>query len=216
MLLPFRPKPKENELLSSWLVRLARGYGMGIDDFLSSTGIGAHIRSFDCDRIRSGDLPNLLQSCTGTSRKSIEQTLLSTHICLPLSTAVRSASATWSWLIPLGYSHRSSPPAGFQICPHCLAAGEPYFRWQWRVTLYCRCAKHDCLLVNQCPQCDACITPIPSVCLAFATSAAVSTEGLSVAISAHSISAMLSQGAAAIVAGECRAFLIFGWLQPGP
>jgi putative transposase len=57
---------------------------------------------------------------------------------------------------------------------------------------------------------------IPSVCLAFATSAAVSTEGLSVAISAHSISAMLSQGAAAIVAGECRAFLIFGWLQAGP
>jgi TniQ len=51
MLLPFRPKPHEDELLSSWLVRLARGYGMGIDDFLASTDIGAYIRSFDCDRI---------------------------------------------------------------------------------------------------------------------------------------------------------------------
>jgi hypothetical protein len=77
VLLPFRPKPKKDELLSSWLVRLARGYGMGIDDFLSSTGVGAHIRSFDCDRIRSAGLLNLLESCTGAERASIEQTLLS-------------------------------------------------------------------------------------------------------------------------------------------
>ncbi len=74
MLLPFRPRPKENELLSSWLVRLARVYGMGIGDFLSSTEIGGYIRSSDCDRIQSAGLVNQLRECTGTDRKTIERT----------------------------------------------------------------------------------------------------------------------------------------------
>lgn len=143
MLLPFRPKPKKDELLSSWLVRLARGYGMGID----------------CDRIRSAGLLNLLESCTGTERASIEQTLLTTHICLPLATEVGSLTASWSWFIPLGYSRRSTQPVGFQICPHCLASDEPYFRWQWRVALFFSCSEHHCLLIDRCPRCQAAIHP---------------------------------------------------------
>lgn len=108
MLLPFRPKPKQDELLSSWLVRLARGYRMRIDDFLSSTDIGAYIRSFDCDRIRSGGLFALLCDRTGTA-----------HVRLPFSDAVESRSANWSWLIPLGRSGRNTQSVGFQICPLC-------------------------------------------------------------------------------------------------
>jgi hypothetical protein len=76
MLLPFKPNPKEDELLSSWLVRLARGYGMGIDDFLSSTDIGTYIRSFDCDRIPSDGLVNLLHGCTGADREMIGRTFV--------------------------------------------------------------------------------------------------------------------------------------------
>jgi TniQ len=84
---------------------------------------------------------------------------LTAHICLPISTAVRSPSATWSWLIPLGFSRRSSPPVGFQVCPSCLSSGEPYFRWQSRVALFFRCTEHGCLLINRCPACEAGIHP---------------------------------------------------------
>jgi hypothetical protein len=159
MLLPFRPKPKEDELLSSWLVRLARGYGMGIDDFLLSTEIGAYIRSSDCDRIQSAGLIKQLHDCTGTTRAAIERTLLIAHVSSLFSDGVQSRSANWSWLIPLGRSGRSTPPLGFQICPHCLSDGESYYRWQWRVALFFRCMKHHCLLVDECPQCGSRIHP---------------------------------------------------------
>jgi TniQ len=159
MLLPFRPKPKEDELLSSWLVRLARGCGMGIDDFLSSTDIGAYIRSFDCDRIPSDGLVNLLHGCTGADREMILRTLLIPHIRPLFSDGVQSSSVNWSWLIPLGRSGRQLAPVGFQVCPYCLCSGEPYYRWQWRIALFFRCTGHGCLLVDHCPQCASRIHP---------------------------------------------------------
>jgi hypothetical protein len=145
MLLPFRPKPKEDELLSSWLVRLARGYGMCIDDFLSSTDIGTYIRSFDCDRIRSDGLVNLLHDCTGTDRNAIERTLLNDHIHPLFSDGVQSPSANWAWLIPLGRSGRKLAPIGYQVCRYCLSTGEPYYRWQWRMALF---LAHCCVLTT--------------------------------------------------------------------
>ena len=81
------------------------------------------------------------------------------HVRPLFSDGVQSRSANWSWLIPLGRSGRSAPPVGFQVCPHCLSDGEPYYRWQWRVVLFFRCMKHRCLLVDLCPQCGSRIHP---------------------------------------------------------
>ena len=50
-LLPCRPKPRPDELLSSWLIRLADMYRMRLRDFMQFLGIAWHFHSSDIDRL---------------------------------------------------------------------------------------------------------------------------------------------------------------------
>ena len=158
-LLPCRPKPKPDELFSSWLIRIAEMYRMRLIDLLQFLGIASHFHSSDIDRLAPEDLICLLAEMTGVELEDARQTLLRNRVQLFPLDQVQTESPSWAWMIPLGQSRRSGTIAGLQFCPACLASETPYFRWQWSVALCCCCTDHSVLLVDNCPACTAAIHP---------------------------------------------------------
>jgi TniQ len=158
-LLTCRPKPKPDELFSSWLIRLAEMYRMRLSDFLQFLGIASHFHSSDIDRLAPEELIRLVAMMTGTDLEDARRTLLRTRVRLFPVDQVQTESPSWAWLIPLGHSRRSGRIAGFQFCPVCLASDTPYFRWQWSIALWCCCPVHNVLLADTCPCCAATIHP---------------------------------------------------------
>lgn len=68
--------------------------------------------------------------------------------------ARRVASGQLQWVLSLKMYHRKRLGYGLQFCPCCLAEdAEPYFRLAWRVAFYTYCPKHQCMLLDRCPQC---------------------------------------------------------------
>lgn len=154
-LLPCRPKPQPDELFSSWLIRLSRTYCMQFCDFLQILGLAQHLHNTDIDRIASGNLVRSICRMTGTDLSLGRATLLTFRMEILHNEKLRIETPDWPWLIPIGRSHRSGTIAGFQFCPLCLNSGDPYFRWQWRISFVCCCPVHRVLLVDRCPACRA-------------------------------------------------------------
>lgn len=114
-LLPCRPKPKPDELFSSWLIRLADTYRMRLGDFLQYLGIASHFHSSDIDRLAPEELIRLVAEMTGTEFEDARRTLLRERVRLFPLDEVQIESRSWAWLIPLGHSRRSGRIAGFSV-----------------------------------------------------------------------------------------------------
>jgi len=166
MLLPYRPKPKPDELLSSWLIRLANGYRMELSEFLDMLCLTSHIHACDVDRLAPEILLIRLSELTGTTIEAARRTLLQSRFGILRTDRLHIQSVAWPWQIPIGHSRHHGRTCGFQICPRCLAEGETYFRWQSQVALFCCCEVHGCLLIDQCPRCLASIHAAPHGLLA--------------------------------------------------
>ena len=160
-LLPYHPKPKPDELFSSWLIRIVNGYEKEVSEFLDLFGAASYLHSSDIDRLTPSVLVAALCEMTGTDLTIGKGTSLSKRIRPLSSDQVQIDSVARPWLIPIGHSRRSGRTCGFQVCPMCLAAGELYFRWHWAVALFCCCPEHRILLVDCCPQCSASIHASP-------------------------------------------------------
>lgn len=150
---PIHFQPKSDELLSSWLARLAIAYSLNywaftqaIAAFASAAKTASKVRR-DWDIFASPDTLNFLAKVTATPIQSIEGAML-----LPVS-------ATTFVLSPYWFLSAS----GIQYCPSCLAADQvPYFRREWRIAFITCCETHETLLADSCPKCGASISGIPS------------------------------------------------------
>jgi hypothetical protein len=157
-LLPFHPQPLENEILSSWMVRLAFANGYKLHTFYSGLiGYKDPIWNRDIDRNPSEELIKLLHYHTGQpvlslrsmALKSFESHLFASH---PIG-------GHGEWILPLGIFHRLHRRRGMQYCPLCLQSDLiPYFRKIWRLSFYVVCPLHECVMEEQCPSCMAPIT----------------------------------------------------------
>ncbi|MFA6062870.1 MAG: TniQ family protein [Gallionella sp.] len=149
------PKPLPDELLTSWMVRIAHGHSMKLQTFFRvSLGKGQEIWSRDVDRQTPEWLVRALSEHTGVGTKEIEQTSLLAY------TQVLYQVYRWSgyqaWILPLKMRATSYRHHGVQFCPQCLAEDHvPYFRKRWRVAFYTTCTKHNCMLHDRCPSCSA-------------------------------------------------------------
>lgn len=156
---PIHLKPLPDELLSSWLVRLAHGHGLKLQTFSSLVfGRDRSIWNRDIDMLAPDWLLSRLAECTGasvhevfdTSLKSYEGVLYEHH----------QPNGFTKWILPLGVYHRMRRGHGLQFCPRCLAEdSEPYFRKRWRLALSTMCTKHGCYLLDACPQCASPLAP---------------------------------------------------------
>lgn len=155
LLWPIRYKPFPEELLSSWLVRLAHGHGLKVQTFCNQLfGNRLQVWNRDIDRLGPEWLVKELSLRTGTPLEVAQGTTLRAYEGF-IFPAFRSSGAI-PWVQTLQMYHRKRMGFGLQFCPHCLNENqEPYFRKSWRLTYNTLCIKHDCLLHDRCPDCGA-------------------------------------------------------------
>lgn len=150
---PIHFKPLPDELLSSWLVRLALSHGLKVQTFCNLIfGSRLQVWNRDIDRLAPEWLITELSDRTGTSIEQVMATTLQSYQGIVYHR--HRASGTLSWIQSLKLHHRKFEGFGLQFCPNCLAEDEePYFRKSWRVVFNTLCATHNCMLHDRCPHC---------------------------------------------------------------
>lgn len=133
--------PQTDELLSSWLHRLAYENGIAPHAFARVLGLHVGMWSPLLDLKLAGNIAGLLNVHTGMSGNQLYAITLSkavpTQLLILLRRSSRYEGSTW-----------------LQFCPQCLAEDEqPYFRRRWRLATRIACAKHGYRLRDRCTVC---------------------------------------------------------------
>ncbi len=150
---PIHFKPLPDELLSSWLVRLAHSHGLKVQTFCNLVfGNRLQVWNRDIDRLAPEWLITELSDRTGATIEQVMDTTLQSYQGVIYHR--HRVSGTLSWIQSLKLYHRKFEGFGLQFCPECLASGEePYFRKSWRVAFNTICTTHNCMLHDRCPDC---------------------------------------------------------------
>lgn len=151
---PLHLKPKNDELLSSWLIRLALAYGLKPHTFCSIAWPGKQIWNRDIDNSADLELLSVLSAKTGTDHQRVRETTLAAYEDVLYEK--HNTLGPTSWILPIGIYHRIHRQFGLQYCPLCLAEDkEPYYRRKWRLAFVVCCEKHHTLLYDRCMRCGA-------------------------------------------------------------
>lgn len=152
---PAHPKPLPDELLSSWIVRIARANGLKLQTFCDRVfGKERQLWNRDIDRSAPNWLLATLAHHTGTLPDAILRTTLDVYRGRLFHAS--KLSGQLRWILPMGIYHRTRRHLGMQFCPQCLAEDEePYFRTRWRIAALTFCPEHKLHLHDRCPSCGA-------------------------------------------------------------
>ncbi len=150
--LPFRPKPRADELFSSWLCHIADGYGSKLQSFCHLLWPDTAIWNRDVDRSASEDFLGSLARMTGTPEHVARRTLLRELEGRLFRKYIPNGHTRW--IMPLGLYHRTRRRPGLQFCSQCLASPSGYWRRSWRLSLCTLCDIHHCALQDRCPHCS--------------------------------------------------------------
>lgn len=152
---PAHPKPLPDELLTSWLIRIAQANGLKLQTFCDIVfGKQHQLWNRDIDRSAPLWLLASLAEHTRTPLSAVKQTTLAIY-CGRLYRKHHSAGQL-RWILSTGIYHRKRRRCGIQFCPQCLNEDdEPYFRTRWRVAVLTFCPTHRILLHDRCPVCHA-------------------------------------------------------------
>jgi hypothetical protein len=155
---PVRYKPLSDELLSSWLVRIAHGHGLKVQTFCNLIfGNRLQVWNRDIDRLGPTWLIESLAQHTATTPERASMTTLRMYEGI-LYHKFKS-SGHLQWLQSLSMYHRTREGYGQQFCPACLALDPVvYFRKSWRTAIKTMCIEHQCLLVDRCHNCNAAVS----------------------------------------------------------
>lgn len=150
--------PIEGELLSSWLIRLAKEYQQPpillVQKFSKATiGYLTHP-----DLILKSDVLKALANAIGISPKRIASaSLAGMAVNLGIDLSIRHGKFPWLFKVRGRTEDRKrvlSVP--IQYCPQCLREdATPYFRKSWAFAFVVACDSHKCLLAQACPHCGA-------------------------------------------------------------
>ena len=149
---PAHVKPQDDELLSSWLLRIAVSHGMRLDLFCSAIWSGTLVRGRDIDRLTDQGVINLLAERNRLTPGRVAETTLS---CYEGSLFEKQNHRGYTpWIRSLRINGLDRKEFGLQFCAHCLADDrEPYFRRRWRLAFVTLCEHHRTLLSDRCPRC---------------------------------------------------------------
>ncbi len=154
---PIHPKPRPDELLSSWIIRTALGHGQTPYVFGQTVWPGRQLWNRDIDNFAPRAVVDLMAARTGTPRHQAEATTLAAH-----EGELVEHHFPWGrtkWVLRAGVFHRTRRGFGLQFCPGCLSEGVAYFRREWRLAWSTCCPEHGTLLLDRCPDCLAPIVP---------------------------------------------------------
>lgn len=153
-LLPIHFKPEEDELLSSWICRLALAHGTDsaalCSSILSPRRRPEEVRMLEVDIRASKEFLSVLAEKTGTSTQRVS--------AMPLAAYEGFLFERWDapsgerWLINIPRPPRISQQ-GLQYCPLCLAGEAPYYKRSWRLAMITLCTRHRVQLLDRCFRC---------------------------------------------------------------
>jgi len=153
---PIHLRPKKDELLSSWLVRLAMAHGLKLHTFCSTVWPGKQIWNRDIDKCADEALLDVLSRKTAVSRSDVSRTTLAAYEGYVYER--HNANGNTLWIMPLGVYHRTRTGFGLQYCPKCLSEDDvPYYRRCWRLAFITCCETHAVTLLDRCNQCGAAV-----------------------------------------------------------
>ena len=155
---PIVARPEPDELLSSWLHRLAFGNGVPPKAFGPALDLGSGAWSGRLDLALPAFVRDRLVRCTGVTPGAIGGMTLAgagpRALLLPLRADLspgRRGRRQAAWL---------------QFCPRCLAEdAQPYFRRDWRLATTIACANHGSRLLDRCPACGQGLAPFDQASL---------------------------------------------------
>jgi hypothetical protein len=159
---PYRPKRQPDELVSSWLWRVARGLGAPPKRFVFDA-IGS--RLIDVDREISDTAIERLALLSGQSRERLLAGTMRADIEVRPANwreQVQSTLLRHGDLV-LNRYHGSSGRAVpiMQYCPVCLGAERTaYLRRGWRFSIEVACVEDGCFLLDACWKCGALLDPL--------------------------------------------------------
>ena len=156
---PIHPQPLPDELLSSWMIRLARSNGFKVHNFYAQFfGRERQIWNRDIDHFAPPWLIDGLADRTGTPRERIVQMTLRAFESFAFEHF--NEIGMTRWILPLGIFHRTRRAYGQQFCPQCMTeATEPYLRRHWRLALTVICTRHSVMLQDRCIACGRPLAP---------------------------------------------------------
>lgn len=156
VLLPVRPRPFPQELLSSWLFRLAQANSQKLHSLTRLVLGDRQVWNRDIDRLADEAVLLALAGVTGAEVEVLRRSTLGA-----LTGRVYTdfhAHGVNRWILPLGMYHRTRRLRGLMYCPACLAE-RPAFLVPWRLSLSVVCARHGTVLQDVCPNCAAPVVP---------------------------------------------------------
>ena len=116
---PYRPKPQRDELLSSWLIRIAAGMDLKPITFLNAVwGSRQSLLNQDLDNLAPKRVVDLLAQAVGVESQAIIGTTLS-ELDGRL-TASYNARGRKTWILPTTIKSNDRRRPGLQFCPACL------------------------------------------------------------------------------------------------
>jgi hypothetical protein len=155
---PAHPKPQEDELLSSWLFRIALAHGLNPVEFSSIVWPGKRDFFTHLDEKEDSEILEVLARKTGTPLDRVQDIPLASYESWLYSTDERNSNKLrWlrqqvPWIMPVSNTSAISL-FGLQFCPHCLKE-KPYFRRRWRLAFVVICESHRVQLQDRCPDCE--------------------------------------------------------------
>ena len=156
---PYRPKPLADELLTSFIARLADGLGMKPITFLNSImGSRKNLLAQDLDNFAPANLIERISSGCGVEKDRLASCTLGTFQgALNHNHNKRGRNP---WILPTTVDNNSRLRPGLQFWPSCLADEKPYFRKSWRLAFVTTCNRHGTRLCDKCPHCSEPIHPL--------------------------------------------------------
>jgi hypothetical protein len=137
--------PFEDELVTSWLHRLAIANSLAPREFADILGLGRGMGWARIDLDIPDSLVERLSGMTGVAAPDIRA------MAYPSGLPPRL-------LLPARVEAGPEQSAWVQFCPICI--GEGYLKREWRLCHHIYCDRHDRFLLDRCPDCGA---PIQSL-----------------------------------------------------
>ncbi len=153
---PMHLKPQEDELLSSWLARLALAHGQTAPSFFNHVWPSRYLLTRDVDQYDDQTIFELLAQRTNTPLGRVFSTTLAAYDAGLF--ADRPYQSRRPWILRRHLNMRPQRCFGLQFCPWCLASDkDPYFRREWRLAFVVLCPTHRALLLDRCQDCGAAV-----------------------------------------------------------
>ncbi|PTT68953.1 MULTISPECIES: TniQ family protein [unclassified Chryseobacterium] len=142
--------PEEDEILSSWIFRLARSHKMKPFTFAKYGLEVPDLWNRDFDKFYNQKLVDLLTTLTPLNHCKINSLHLISYQDIIFNSKINSAFT--EGILNVGVEHRMRNNKGLLACPLCLSKKE-FYKKSWRLVSSIVCTDCLCNLIDECPDC---------------------------------------------------------------